>query len=276
VEQCIEIADHDGAGVGATRACKPRRREHPIEGGARRALTSAAPYVRLIGGLWLFAVGLAAMVRTNLGLSAWDVFHDALRTLTPFTFGQIVIGVSLVVLVASARLGVRPGVGTVANAVLVGAFTDAILSSPILQDFASASIGPRLVAMVSGIWGIALGSALYIGADLGAGPRDALMLGTAKHFGRSPGATRTVIEAVVLVTGMALGGSAGLGTVAFVALIGPSINVSFRLLGVAEGSQGDRARSGRAFGDRVRAWGQRGQLGAPESVEASRHVGARI
>lgn len=276
--QCIEMSDHNGGSVGGTRGCEVRAGARLIEvrRGTNRFIATAVQYVRLVGGLWVFAAGLAAMVRADLGLSAWDVFHDALRTLTSFTFGQVVIGVSIIVLLGSIGLGVRPGVGTVANAVLVGVFTDAILRSPILDNIASASIAPRLVAMVSGIWGIAFGSALYIGAALGAGPRDALMLGTAKRFRSSPGAARTIIEALILVTGIALGGSAGLGTIAFVLLIGPAINVSFRLLGMADGAQTDPARTTTALGHPLREWRRRGQLGASDSVEASRHAGGRI
>ena len=170
------------------------------------------------------------MIRAELGLSAWDVLHDALRTITPLTFGQVVVAVSLVVLVASMGLGVRPGPGTVANAVLVGAFTDALLWAT--DGITLVSLPVRFGLMLLGVWAIALGTALYISANLGAGPRDALMLGIAARTGRSAGAARTAIETGVLVAGIALGGSAGIGTVAFVLLIGPAINLSFRLFGV--------------------------------------------
>lgn len=210
---------------------------HPQQGPSstrRRAggIAIAARWGRLLGGLALFALGLSLMIRANLGLSAWDVLHDALRSITPLTFGQVIVAVSIIVLVAGIALGVRPGVGTVANAVLVGLFTDAILETPILEDMASASLTPRIIVMVAGIWGIALGSALYISANLGAGPRDGLMLGVALRTGRSAGVARTVIEATVLVVGFIFGGSAGLGTAAFVILIGPAIDISFRLFGL--------------------------------------------
>lgn len=189
-------------------------------------------WLRLLAGLALFALGLSLMVRADLGLSAWDVLHDALRGVTPLTFGQVVVAVSILVLLSSLALGVRPGPGTLANAILVGLITDTMLQSGLFQDLDSAALLVRLLVMLAGIWGIAFGSALYIGAELGAGPRDALMLGIAGRSRRSVGAARTTIEVSVLIAGMALGGSAGLGTAAFVILIGPAINASFRLVGM--------------------------------------------
>ena len=232
--------------------------------------------VRLIAGLALFAAGLALMLRAELGLSAWDVLHDALRSLTPLTFGQVVVAVSVVVLAASVALGVRPGVGTIANSILVGVFTDAMLETPFLQDLASGGLLPRLLAMFAGIWGIALGSALYISAELGAGPRDALMLGIAKRSRRSAGTARTAIEAAVLVLGIALGGSLGFGTAAFVILIGPAINVAFRLLGLEppriEGTPNTFTKAMQA----VSAWGRQGDIRSPTSIRTSRETGGRV
>lgn len=200
-----------------------------------------ARWTRLLAGLALFALGLSLMIRAGLGLSSWDVFHDALRGLTPLTFGQIIVAVSVLVLFAGMALGVRPGPGTVANALLVGAFTDAVLATGLLAELGSGSLGPRGLVMVAGIAFIAFGSAMYISADLGAGPRDSLMLGIARRTGRSAGKARTVIEVVVVVAGVALGGSVGIGTVAFVILIGPAIDISFRLFGL-EPARANRRR----------------------------------
>lgn len=245
-------------------------------GKSEAMLLLLARWSRLLGGLASFALGLSLMIRAGLGLSSWDVLHDALRTLTPLTFGQVIIAVSVLVLVASIGLGVRPGAGTIANALLVGAFTDAILSTPLLAELGSGYLALRAVVMIAGIGVIAFGSAMYISADLGAGPRDSLMLGIARRTGRSAGRARTVIEVVVVVAGIALGGSAGFGTVAFVVLIGPAIDVSFRLFGL----QPRRAdRSGgtlRRISEQARRWARRGQLGPGPSTEAGRHSGARI
>jgi uncharacterized membrane protein YczE len=232
-------------------------------------------WARLVAGLALFALGLALMIRANLGLSAWDVLHDALQRLTPLTFGQVVVVVSVFVLVVSIALRVRPGPGTLANALLVGVFTDAILRLPFPVDVAAGSVPLRLIVMVGGVWGIALGSALYISANLGAGPRDALMLGLAMRIGRSVGAARTAIEAAVLIFGVMLGGSAGVGTAAFVILIGPAINTSFRFFGIQPPREKPLSLA-RWGAQAVRPGARRGQIGS-DSFESdpSRHRGGR-
>jgi uncharacterized protein len=225
VEGCVEAGQPQPATRPPLESCRYRGADIP----SRTIGSVVIRSLRLIAGLALFAAGLSLMLRAQLGLSAWDVLHDAISSLTALTFGQVVVAVSVVVLAASVVLGIRPGVGTIANSILVGVFTDAILQTPVLQDLASESLPPRILAMLAGIWGIAVGSALYIGANLGAGPRDALMLGIAKRSHRSAGAARAAIEGSVLIVGIVLGGSVGLGTVAFVILIGPTINIAFRL-----------------------------------------------
>jgi uncharacterized membrane protein YczE len=236
----------------------------------------ALRWARLVAGLALFALGLALMIRANLGLSAWDVLHDALGKLTPLTFGQVVVVVSVLVLVISIAMRVRPGPGTLANALLVGVFTDAILRLPFPVDVAAGSVPPRLIVMVGGVWGIALGSALYISANLGAGPRDALMLGLAMRIGSSVGAARTGIEAGVLIFGVILGGSVGVGTAAFVILIGPAINSSFRFVGMQPPREKPSFSFARWGTQAVRPRARRGQIGS-DSFESdlSRHTGGR-
>ena len=268
MERCVEVAGRGGAAGLARRGLRPE----PLR--AARAVTVRA--VRLLAGLALFAAGLALMVRADLGLSAWDVLHDSLRSLTPLTFGEVVIAVSVIVLAGSVALGIRPGVGTVANTVLVGVFADALLRSNFLQDLSSGPLTPRVFAMLAGVWGIALGSALYIGANLGAGPRDALMLGVARRSRRSAGAARAVIEACVLIVGMVLGGSVGVGTVAFVILIGPAINASFRLFGMEPPRRNAHTGAATLTIRAISAWGRRGQLGTSSTTQASRETGGRI
>ncbi|HEX2240585.1 MAG TPA: membrane protein [Actinomycetota bacterium] len=234
-----------------------------------------ARWARLVLGLGVFATGLALMLRANLGLSSWDVLHEAIRGLTPLTFGQAVIAVSVLVVVASLALGVNPGPGTVANVILVGAFTDVLLATRILDDLATTLYLLRLLALVAGIAAIAVGTALYVGADFGAGPRDSLMLAVAKWSRRSPGTARAAIEASVLVLGIALGGAAGVGTLVFAVLIGPAINISFRVLGMYVPPRSDTKvtrRIARASGN----WFRRGQLGSASSTHASRYTGGRI
>jgi uncharacterized membrane protein YczE len=188
----------------------------------------------LLLGLWVFALGVALAVRAELGVSSWDVLHDAVRRHTPLTFGAAVVTVSVFVLFLSFLMGVKPGPGTIANVFLVGGFTDVMLRNGFLEGLGSEHIVLRTAAMVGGVVSIALGSALYIGANLGAGPRDSLMLATAKRFGRSPGTARAVIEGTVLVIGAVFGGAVGIGTAVFAILIGPAIDIAFKLFKMEE------------------------------------------
>ena len=241
--------------------------------GVWRIRSTAWRWTRLFTGLWVFAVGIALMVRAELGVSSWDVLHDAVRRITPLTFGQAVIALSVTVVVGSLALGVKPGPGTIANVFLVGAFTDAILASTILAPLGSSLLIARLAGLMAGVGAIALGSALYIGAELGAGPRDSLMLGLASRLGTSPGAARAGIEGSVLVVGALMGGAIGLGTAIFAVLIGPAINIAFRMFGMQTHSSNTHVVA--RFAGRVDDWGRRGQLGSSASIDVGRATGAR-
>lgn len=246
----------------------------PAKYGRAAATSMAARWFRLLLGLLVFALGLTLMVRADLGLSSWDVLHDAIRGLTFLTLGQAVIGISLLIVGASLALGVRPGPGTVANVILVGVFVDSILRTAFLGDLGSAPVLARLIALVAGIGAISLGTALYIGAELGAGPRDSLMMAVSKRLHVSPGTARAGIEGSVVLVGITLGGAAGLGTIVFAVLIGPAINTAFRMFRMEARSRRTSVltRSFRAIG----RWARRGELGSSTSVEASRYTGARI
>lgn len=130
----------------------------------------ALAWPRLIVGSWLFASGIALMVRAHLGVSSWDVLHDALHLNTSLTFGAAVVAVSVVVVVASFVMGVKPGPGTIANVILVGAFTDAILLTGLLGGLSPGPLLARVLALLLGVVVIAVGTAMYISAGLGAGP----------------------------------------------------------------------------------------------------------
>ena len=197
-----------------------------------RALNTMRRWTMLLGGLVVFSGGLTMMIRAELGLSPWDVLHDAIRRLTPLTFGEVVVIISLVVVGVAWRLGVRPGPATVVNSILVGVVTDVMLATGIFAELSAGPLLPRIGVLMTGVAAIALGTATYIAADLGAGPRDGLMLGVARRYARSTGGARTAIEATVLIGGILLGGSVGLGTAIFVFAIGPAINIAFRLFGM--------------------------------------------
>jgi len=172
---------------------------------------------QLLVGLGLYGVSLGMMVRGGLGLAPWDVLHSGLIRYLPLDLGQMVVAVSIVVLVLWIPLREKPGVGTIANSLLVGPSADGTLA--VLSPAHSWEL--RIALTLGGIALCALATALYIGAQFGRGPRDGLMTGLARRTGWSIRAVRTGIELSVVVLGLLLGGSLGVGTVLFALTIGP-------------------------------------------------------
>jgi uncharacterized membrane protein YczE len=172
---------------------------------------------QLYVGLVAYGVSLALMYRGDLGLAPWDVLHSGLIQHLPITIGQAVVLMSFVVLVLWIPLRETPGLGTISNALVVGFAADATLS---LLDKPDAIV-LRVALMVGGILLCGLASALYIGAQLGRGPRDGLMTGLARRTGRSIRLVRTGLEVAVVIVGVLLGGTIGLGTVLYALAIGP-------------------------------------------------------
>jgi uncharacterized protein len=193
---------------------------------------SPMAWVRLIVGLWLFAAGVVLGLRSGLGVGPWDVLHDGIRKVTPLSFGTGAILVGVLLVAVAAVAGVRPGPGTLVNMVAIGAFADAMLATGIGRDLDAQWLPVRLAAVAAGVGLVALGSALYIGAGLGSGPRDSLMLMLSARTGLRIGVVRALIEATVLGIGVLLGGAAGIGTVLFAFGIGPAVEATFRLLRV--------------------------------------------
>ncbi|MBV8256257.1 MAG: membrane protein [Actinobacteria bacterium] len=184
----------------------------------------------LVVGLFLFASGVVLILESRLGLSPWDVLNQGLAKHTPLSFGMANVAVAVVVLFVAWALGGRPGVGTVANAVLVGSFIQGLTSIGTVTALAHDPLPVRLVLLIAGIWLIGPASALYIGADLGAGPRDTLMLVGTRRTGVRVGIVRGVLEASALVVGIVLGGTFGVGTVLFAVFVGPVVEWSFAVL----------------------------------------------
>ncbi len=195
--------------------------------------------VQLLVGLALYGVSLAMMVRSHLGLDPWDVFHDGVAGWLPLSFGSVVIVTGVLVLLLWLPLRQMPGLGTVANAVLIGLATDATLA--VLER--PESLGGRTGLLVGGIVLNAFASALYIGAQLGPGPRDGLMTGLVRRTGWSVRLVRTSIEVAVLAAGFLLGGTVGLGTALYALTIGPLIQLFMAHLVVPLDEPGPRSDS---------------------------------
>lgn len=175
-------------------------------------------FTNLMVGLVLFGLGIGMMLRSDLGVPPWDVLHQGLAERFGLTVGLWSIFVSVVVLVGWLPLREPYGIGTILNAIVIGVVID--LSALFLPDPDHLLVQIMMVA--GGIVVVGIGSGLYIGADLGPGPRDGLMTGIAK-LGPSIRLTRTVIEVTVLAVGWMLGGTFGVGTLAFAVFIGPLV-----------------------------------------------------
>ncbi|MEV0155002.1 hypothetical protein AB0H57_14820 [Micromonospora sp. NPDC050686] len=173
---------------------------------------------QLYAGLVLYGVSMAMMIRSDLGLDPWDVFHQGLSLRTGLTFGTVTILVGALVLLLWIPLRQRPGIGTVSNVVVIGLVVDA--TAALLP--AGLPLPARIALLLGGIVANGAATGLYLGARLGPGPRDGLMTGfVARRPGRSIRLVRTIIEVTVLILGWLLGGTVGLGTVAYAVSIGP-------------------------------------------------------
>jgi uncharacterized membrane protein YczE len=175
--------------------------------------------VQLLIGLILYGVSMAMMLRATLGLNPWDVFHAGVTSRVPLTFGQVTIVVGALVLLLWIPLRQWPGLGTIANVVVIGLAVDAalaVIDSP-------TGLPAQLTLLLAGLVLNGLAGGLYIGSQLGPGPRDGLMTGLALRTGLSIRLVRTGLELVVLGAGWMLGGPVGLGTVLYAVTIGPLV-----------------------------------------------------
>jgi uncharacterized membrane protein YczE len=184
--------------------------------------------VQLLLGLFLYGLGISLMVRAGIGVAPWDVLTQGISLRTGLPFGLVTNIVGLLVLLFWIPLRERPGIGTVANVLLIG--PSAQLGLAILPQ----QTVPALQALVfaGGLALVAIATGLYIGARLGSGPRDGLMTGLHRRTGWRIWIVRTGIEVVVVIIGALLGGQLGIGTIAFALLIGPMVGVTLPLLRV--------------------------------------------
>ena len=181
----------------------------------------------LVTGLFLCACGIVAFLESRLGLPPWDVLHQGIAKHTPLSFGLANVLVAVIVLLLAWRLGSRPGIGTIANAVLIGLFVAFVLPLSFVEHLSGWPLPARIALLGFGLALFGVGSAFYIGAGLGAGPRDSLMLVGTLRSGVRIGAVRAALEGTALVAGVALGGTVGVGTLVFALLIGPAVEASF-------------------------------------------------
>ncbi|WP_395638184.1 YitT family protein [Pseudolysinimonas sp.] len=188
--------------------------------------------VQLIVGLAFYGFGIGLMVRAGIGVAPWDVLAQGITAQTGLPFGVVVNIVGALVLLLWIPIRQKPGLGTVANVLLIGPFAQLLLvivpqqHEPILQG----------LVFTAGLLLVGIATGLYVGARLGPGPRDGLMTGLHARTGWPIWIVRTGIEVSVLVVGFVLGGQVGIGTLAFALLIGPIVNVTLPLLRVPGGT----------------------------------------
>jgi uncharacterized membrane protein YczE len=172
-------------------------------------------------GLVLYGVSMAMMVRAGLGLDPWDVFHQGVADRSGLSFGTVTALTGVAVLLIWIPLRQRPGVGTVANVVVIALAVDTSLAViPTVEPLAA-----RIAVMVAAVVINGFATALYIGAGMGPGPRDGLMTGFVARTGGSVRVVRTAIEVTVLAVGWLLGGTVGVGTVVYALGIGPLVHL---------------------------------------------------
>jgi uncharacterized membrane protein YczE len=179
----------------------------------------------LLVGLAGYGLSMAMMVRAGLGLDPWDVFHQGLTVHTGMTIGVASAVIGVAVLLAWIPLRNRPGIGTIANVLVIAITVDVgmlLMEQP-------TSMPVRVAMMVGAVVLNAFSTVLYVGAGLGPGPRDGLMTGLVVRTGLSVRLIRTSIEASVLTLGWLLGGTVGVGTVLYAFGIGPLVQLFVRI-----------------------------------------------
>lgn len=184
--------------------------------------------IRLFIGLFLFAVGIVFTINANLGLSPWDVFHQGISHLTGITMGQASIVVGIILVLLDAVLGERLGWGTLCNMLFIGLFMDFLMLNHLIPIYEG--IIPSVIMMLLGMAVIGVASYFYIGAALGSGPRDGLMIALTKMTHKSVRFIRNAIEISALIVGYLLGGFVGIGTLIMALVLGNIIQLSFTVL----------------------------------------------
>lgn len=188
--------------------------------------------LRLLIGLFIYGLGVALMVQAELGVAPWDVLAQGISVQTGLSFGLATVVVSILVLLAWIPLKVKPGIGTLANAVLIGLFADFWLAVlPDLEPY-----WQRLLMFLVGVVVVAIATGLYISSYLGSGPRDGLMQGTANALDKPFWLVRTFYEGTVLTLGWLMGGQVREGTLIFALAIGYLVQISLKFFKIPKGT----------------------------------------
>jgi len=189
----------------------------------------ARDFAAIQAGFALFGLAISMMIKANLGTSPWVVFNVAVSQLTGLTVGTLIVVIGAVVLLVVLALRQPIGWGTLANILFIGPWTDLCLW---LLPSIESNLPLQAAFLLAAVLVMGFATAIYIGVDAGAGPRDSLMLALERVSGWSLRVARASIELTVVAVGWLLGGPAGVGTLVFAVLIGPAVQWAFRLLKV--------------------------------------------
>ena len=182
-------------------------------------------------GFLLFGLSIDVIVKASIGLDSWDVFQMALTYHLPITLGESNIGVALLVVLFDVILREPLGWGTLANAIFIGVWVDVLRPyTPIIPEL----IPLQIIYILLGTLIMGFATAIYIGVDAGAGPRDTLMLGISRVGKVSVRVARTCLEVTVVILGWLLGGPVWLGTLIAALAIGPAVQFAFKILRVRQ------------------------------------------
>jgi uncharacterized membrane protein YczE len=184
--------------------------------------------LRLIFGLFLYALGITVTLKAHVGYAPWEVFHVGLASTAGISIGTASILTGLVIGSLAIVLGEKLGLGTILNMVLIGIFLDMILEFNIIPVMNNYLFG--IVMLIAGLFIISLASYFYIGSGFGAGPRDSLMVALTRKTGLPIGLCRGIIEVAAVLVGWKLGGMVGIGTIISAFAIGFCIQTTFKLL----------------------------------------------
>ncbi len=188
----------------------------------------ALRFLKLLLGLFLYALGIALTIQANIGYGPWEVFHVGLSAVTGLSIGGASIIVGLVIVFITLLMGEKIGLGTLLNMVLIGLFLDLLLASGLIPRIENVFVG--IIALIIGLYTISLGSFFYIGSGFGAGPRDSLMVALTRRLRWPIGLIRSLIELTATILGWTLGGMVGIGTLISGFAIGFCVQSTFRLL----------------------------------------------
>ncbi|MDD3980999.1 MAG: hypothetical protein RBT72_00140 [Spirochaetia bacterium] len=185
-------------------------------------------FLKLIVGLFLYALGIVLTIQANIGYGPWEVFHVGISAVTGISIGTASIIVGLVIVLITILMGETIGLGTLLNMFLIGFFLDLLLALGLIPKVENLLAG--IPVLILGLYVISLGSYFYIGSGFGAGPRDSLMVALARRLRWPIGLIRSLIELTATILGWTLGGMVGLGTLISGFAIGFCIHSSFKLL----------------------------------------------